>query len=202
MSITTYTPIVISIIPTLFYANNSTLLASSFSNIQRLIDITTAQYSSNKMELNIKKCSYLTSSSSTSLILPTVSSSPLPYIDKYTYLSFPITSKSIDFQRYLTSRIEEATARASFLSIFSNSQGLAYCLRIYYTYLAPIFEYGSPLVAAYVETDPAFYNSTITELFSTLIGWIVGSKASPNLTANLLSLEPLKSRFRALKVMF
>ena len=75
-------------------------------------------------------------------------------------------------------------------------------MRIYRTYLTPIFEYGAPLVAAYAETDPTFYDSTVAELFSALVGWIAGSKANPNLTANLLGLEPLESRFRALKAMF
>jgi hypothetical protein len=65
-----------------------------------------------------------------------------------------------------------------------------------------MFEYGAPLVTAHAETGPAFYNSTITKPFSNLVGWIASSKANPDLTANLLSLEPLESRFRSLKAMF
>jgi hypothetical protein len=202
VSIATYTPAVMSVVPTLFYADDGTLLASSFPDIQRLMDITTAWCGSNEMELNIKKCGYLTSSPSDSLVSPTVSGSPLPRVDEYTYLGFPVTPKGIDFRRHLTSRMEGATARASFLSVFSDGWGPAHRLRVYRTYLAPMFEYGGPLVAAHAETDPAFYNGTITKLFSGLVGWIAGGKANPNLTANLLGLEPLESRFRALKAMF
>jgi hypothetical protein len=78
------------------------------------------------MELNIKKCGYLTSGPSTflasdSLASPTISGSPLPRMDEYTYLGFPVTLKGIDFRKHLTTRIEKAVARASFLLVFSDS---------------------------------------------------------------------------------
>ena len=202
VSAATRTPTVMSVVPTLFYADDGTLLASSFSDLQRLIDITTTWCSGNKMELNVKKCSYLASSPSTSSISPTIAGSPLPRVDEYTYLGFPVTPKGVDFRKHLTSRIEGAAARASFLAIFSDGWGPAHRLRVYRTYLAPMFEYGAPLVAAHAETDPAFYDGTIAEPFSALVGWIAGGKANPDLTANLLGLEPLESRFRALKAMF
>lgn len=65
-----------------------------------------------------------------------------------------------------------------------------------------MFEYGAPLVAASAEIDAAFYDTTITKLFSKLVSWIASSKGNPSLTTNLLGLEPLESRFRALKAMF
>jgi hypothetical protein len=200
-------PAAMSIVPTLFYADDGNLLASSLSDVQYLLDITTTWCRDNGMELNIKKCGYLTLSPSTflasdSLASPTVSGSPLPRVDEYTYLGFPVTPKGIDFRKHLTTRIEKAVARASFLSVFSDGWGPAHRLRVYRTYLAPMFEYGAPLVAAYAETDPTFYDGTITKPFSDLVGWIAGGKANPGLTTNLLGLEPLESRFRSLKAMF
>ncbi|KAM0701557.1 hypothetical protein Q7P35_010465, partial [Cladosporium inversicolor] len=178
VSVATRLLVAMSIVPTLFYANDGTLLAPSLPDLWSLLDITATWCCSNGMELNIKKCSYLTSNPTPSLISPTVSSSLLPRVDEYTYLSFPITSKGIDFRKHLTSRIEKAVACTSFLSVFSDSW------------------------AAYAETDSAFYDSTITKSFSALVSWIAGSKANLGLTANLLGLEPLESRFRALKAMF
>jgi hypothetical protein len=200
-------PTAMSIVPTLFYADDGILLASSLSDVQYLLDITTTWCRGNGMELNIKKCGYLTSGPSTflasdSLASPTVSGSPLPRVDEYTYLGFPVTPKGIDFRKHLTTRIEKAVARASFLSVFSDGWGPAHRLRVYRTYLAPMFEYGAPLVAAHAETGPAFYDGTITKPFSDLVGWIASGKANPDLTANLLGLEPLESRFRSLKAMF
>jgi hypothetical protein len=199
-------PLASSLIPTLFYADDGTLLASSAVAIQRLLDVVTDWCLANKMELNVKKCGYLGPTSAT--CTPTVFGATLPYVEGYEYLGFPITRSGIDFSKHLASRLAKAVGCTSFLSLFSDGWGPTHRLRMYKTYLAPMFEYVAPLMAAFAEGHSSsdcssfFDDPAIKDPFGDLIGWIAGSKTRVELTANLLGVEPLSRRFAGLKSLF
>jgi len=76
----------------------------------------------------------------------------IPLVQQYDYLGFPMTARGIDFEAHLTRRIGAAVARANFLSISSDSWGPAHRLRVFKRYLAPMFEYGAPLVVAWADS--------------------------------------------------
>jgi hypothetical protein len=102
----------------LFYADDGALLASSSSEIQRLLDVVAAWSASHRMTLNVKKCGY---------IAPIEDQGPihldheeLPRLREYLYLGFPTTSAGIDFGKHLTKRLDQAYGRATFLSLHSD----------------------------------------------------------------------------------
>ena len=69
-------------------------------------------------------------------------------MSEYNYLSFPITASGIDFEGYVNRRVVAAVNRSKFLALRSDTWGPSYRLVVYKQFLAPIFEYGAPLVSA------------------------------------------------------
>ena len=85
----------------------------------------------------------------------------MPRLDGCTYLGFPVTSTGIDFEDHLAGRLGRALGRAAFLTLQSDRWGPAHCLRVYGQYLAPMFEYGAPLLAAFAEGLSDIWISTL-----------------------------------------
>ena len=75
-------------------------------------------------------------------------------------------------------------------------------LRVYNQYLAPMFEFGAPLVESWRRGSKAA-KQAFTDAFKPwkkLMTWVNGgSKSSSRLTANLLGLLPCAKRFQQLK---
>jgi len=91
--------------------------------------------------------------------------------------------------------------RSAFLSLHSDRWGPAHRLRIYRQYLAPMFEYGAPLVAAHAKSYPKLFEVAVGTA-KKLTGWISVYTSNIYLTQNLLGLQPLPDRFAALKTSF
>jgi hypothetical protein len=70
------------------------------------------------MTLNVKKCSYITPPKDR--IVVRLGREEVPRLDRYVYLRFPITDVGIDFEGYLTKRLDRALGRAAFLSLHSD----------------------------------------------------------------------------------
>jgi hypothetical protein len=183
----------------LFYADDGVLLASSSSEIQRLLDVVVQWSASNRMTLNVKKCGYLTPPDDDTIVY--LRGERVPRLDRYVYLGFPVTNVGIDFEGHLTGRLDRALGRAAFLTLHSDRWGPAHRLRVYRQYLAPMFEYGAPLVAAFAEGLSTLWTATI-EVTKGLTGWISGYTSSTHLTRSLLGLQPLPDRFADLKTSF
>lgn len=183
----------------LFYADDGTLLATSSAEIQCLLNIVASWSARNRMTLNVKKCGYIAPSGSREPVC--LGGDRVPQVEEYSYLGFPMTGAGVNFAKHLTKRLEQACGRADFLSLHSDRWGPAHRLRIYRQYLAPMFEYGAPLVAAYAERCSQIWQST-SEAIKKLTGWIAGYTANSHLTRNLLGLQSLPDRFAALKTSF
>lgn len=183
----------------LFYADDGTLLASSSSEIQRLLNIVASWSARNRMTLNVKKCGCIAPPASREAVR--LGEDHVPRVEEYSYLGFPVTGAGINFAKHLTKRLDQACGRADFLSLHSDRWGPAHRLRIYRQYLAPMFEYGAPLVAACAESCSQMWQST-SEAIKKLTGWIAGYTSNTHLTRNLLGLQSLPDRFAALKTSF
>ena len=130
----------------LFYADDGVLLARRGVSVQMLVDEVDRWTRENLIELNVRKCGYLTKEAGVRLVF--YSEQEIPRVGRYQYLGFPVTAQGIDFESYIRSRIEAAVRYTKVLDLHSRSWGLAHRLRVYRQYLAPIFEYGAPLVWA------------------------------------------------------
>ena len=144
--------------PSLFYADDGVLLAQDLPSLRRLADLLTRWSAETGIAVNVKKCGLVLERAvaldhASDPVL--VCGKPLPVVESYTYLVFPIGPNGIDFAAYLSKRISQANGRASFLRLHSDSWGPAHRLRIYGKYLAPVFEYDAPLISAWSHQNEA-----------------------------------------------
>ena len=184
-----------------FYADDGVILARDVSEAQQLLDAAQTWAEKVGLSFNVKKCGVV-GPGNPRLCLQ---DEPVPVVQCYTYLGFLITCTGIDFAQHLTKRIGAAVKRADFLTLSSDTWGVANRLRVYNQYIAPMFEFGAPLVECWRQSSKA-NKQAFTEAFKPckkLMTWINGgSKASSRLTANLLGLTPPAKRFQHLKTQY
>jgi hypothetical protein len=135
----------------LFYADDGVLLARDLDNLRSLADVLTDWSTRASISVNVKKCGIIIGRAASfdgAAVSVYVSGITLPVVEVYNYLGFPVKSRGIDFCEYLTKPLSQANGRASFLRLYSDTWGPAHRLRVYGRYLAPMFEYGAPLVFA------------------------------------------------------
>jgi hypothetical protein len=184
----------------LFYADDGVLVADSKTDLAELLEVIEAWTMENAIFLNPGKCAEVTSRPE----MPTLSAYgvAIPHVEVYSYLGFPVTANGIDFEQHLTQRIDAAIGRAQWLGVFSNSWGAGHRLRVYKTYLAPMFEYGAPLVWAWAQNHPDEFQRA-TSGFRKLMGWVANrSDKRWRITANLCGLSQLDGRFQHLKTAY
>jgi Reverse transcriptase (RNA-dependent DNA polymerase) len=185
----------------LFYADDGVILVRDLVEAQRLLDIAEAWTREARLTFNVKKCAVI-SLDKPQLLLQ---GEPIPVAECYTYLGFPITQTGIDFVKHLNTRIGAAVKRCDFLTLHSDSWGVANRLRVYNQHLAPMFEFGAPLVESWRCGSKA-NKQAFAEAFKPwgkLMTWINGgSKHASRLTANLLGLIPCADRFQQLKTQY
>ena len=185
----------------LFYADDGVILVRDLSEAQRLLDVAEEWTEEAGLTFNVRKCAVITPLNSQLLL----QGDPIPAVECYTYLGFPITQAGIDFVKHLNIRIGAAIKRSDFLTLHSDGWGVANRLRVYNQYLAPMFEFGAPLVECWRQGSKA-NKQAFTKAFQPwrkLMTWVNGgSKSSSRLTANLLGLVPCAKRFQQLKTQY
>jgi hypothetical protein len=188
-----------------FYADDGCLLTTPQISTQRLLDIIYQWGQEFDLELHPKKTQFLTRQPGLTLH---INHQPIAQCDQYSYLGFPVKATGIDFAAHVHERIQAACGRVKFLSIYSDSWGVAHRLRIYKTYLAPMWEYGAPLVAAWSEQRRGRrkpYKQALLDAFQPhdqIVEWISNGKSTTKIDTNLCGLIPLPQRFAHLHAKF
>jgi hypothetical protein len=177
-----------------FYADDGVLITEdSLPEKLQLVEYWTKQ---NGILLNPTKCAVV--SSNPNLLPLRVYDQEIPQVETYLYLGFPVTSDGIDFLQYLSQRVKVAQGRAHWLRPHSGGWGPAHRLRVYKQYLAPMFEYGAPLVWAWAKDNLDLFDKA-TIGFKDLMSWISDTQDSRyRITANLCGLTMLQMRFQLL----
>lgn len=130
-----------------------------------------------KINVNIKKCGLLyrkTPGDSPTEPAILLLGKPILVVQSYNYLGFPVRSNGINFEEHLRTRLSQANGRASFLRLYSDGWGPAHRLCVYKQFLAPMFEYGAPLVwtwATQSDDNMAAFR-VATDPWKDLVGWI------------------------------
>jgi hypothetical protein len=192
----------------LFYADDGVLLARDLDSLRSLTDILTEWSTRANIAVNVKKCGIVVGRAASSDGVAGsiyVSGRTLPIVEVYNYLGFPVKPRGINFYEYLSKRFSQANSRASFLRLYSDAWGPTHRLRICGRYLAPMFEYGAPLVFAWAcqnETNMKAFHSG-TEGWKDLVGWILNcSPDGSAVGANLCGVLEPAIRFRHLHTSF
>jgi len=183
----------------LFYADDGVILARSPKHAQRLLEIAQAWAGKAGLTFNVSKCAVVTDDSDAALLLQ---GEIVPLRKSFSYLGFPVTLRGVDFAKHLSARLTAAVQLSDFLSLSSDAWGIANRLRVYGRYIAPIFEFGAPLVDCWRRQHPKAFTRAI-EPWKKLMTWINGgSKSRANATSNLLGLIPLSNRFQHLRTQY
>lgn len=188
----------------LFYADDGAILARDYEHARSLLRILTGWCAEAGITLNAKKCGHISSLRNPARLFISPDEE-IPLVQEYEYLGFPVTANGIDFRAHLQRRVSAAVGRSNFLSLYSNDWGVACRLHVYKQYLAPMFEYGAPLIMAWMDgstaNEEAFADATSD--YGTLVGWI-GRCATDRhlLTANLCGLTNLYTRFAHLRTAY
>jgi hypothetical protein len=184
----------------LFYADDGVIIGDTTTKIHLKLRIVEDWTVRNAIFLNPLKCAVVTSRSDLDSL--NVYDQKILHTDDYTYLGFPVSAKGIDFEKHLRQRIEAAVGRTHWLGIQSNSWGPAHRLRIYKQFLAPMFEYGAPLVSAWAVQNLAAFDRATGD-FKELMAWISNSANNRYMiTANLCGLSALQQRFQRLRTAY
>lgn len=189
----------------LFYADDGVLLAADTATLQSLADILTVWTVEARIDVNIKKCGLLCAKGADTSSQLLIRGKPIPIVQSYTYLGFPVTPEGIDFGEHLRHRLSQASGRTSFLRLYSDEWGPAHRLRVYVQFLAPMFEYGAPLVWAWAEQSDKNMAAfrTAAESWKDIIGWVLSChRDSYGAAANLCGLLDLPLRFSHLRTAF
>ena len=183
----------------LFYADDGTILLPPGCDPRALVSQVVRWSTANGLQLNVRKCGFLTRQEGVEPLY--IAGEVIPKIERYTYLGFPVTIDGIDFAGFLTGRLDSALARMGFLDIYVSSIGPAHRLQVYRRYLAPMFEYGAPLLWTWHQSQTEQVRLAwidVMKKWDYLVGWIAGGRFAPRVTANLLGLSPLLKRFEVL----
>ena len=187
----------------LFYADDGALVTNSKIDLSQKLKTVEDWTLENMLLLNPKKCAVIT----TRIGLPLLSvyGQAISRVESYTYLGFPVRAGGINFPEHLEQRVQAAVNRARWLGVQSDSWGPAHRLRVYKQFLAPMFEYGAPLVWAWA-TENAQNRESFRHGcagFRDLMAWISNTSDGRHLvTSNLCGLSSLDERFRRLGVAY
>lgn len=182
-----------------FYADDGALLYNDVAEIPTLLACVRVWCTRNGIEVNVSKCGHISSTDDGAPVY--WGDHAIPKVAEYRYLGFPVTSRGIDFEAHLKQRMDQALARARYLARHSSSWGVANRLQTYRQYLAPIIEYGAPLVWAWASQDPHRWTQANSG-WKELMQWIANGKHGWRLSQNLLGLPALPDRFETLHSTF
>lgn len=183
----------------LFYADDGVVIPTQETDLKAKMAIVEEWTKQNRVYLNVTKCGIVTAE--TNLLPLMVYDTLIPQVQEYIYLGFPTTFKGINFPQHIQRRIQSAVARARWLGTKSDEWGPAGRVQVFKQYLAPMVEYGAPLVWAWLEATPqdrSRFTASSAE-YGKLMGWISNtSDQRYRVTANLCGLPSLTSRFQHL----
>ncbi|KAK4889837.1 hypothetical protein LTR49_028767 [Elasticomyces elasticus] len=183
----------------MFYADDGALLYTDDADIPMLLLAVDRWCTRNGIELNVGKCGHISSTYTGPQVM--WRGHPLPRVAGYRYLGFPVTAAGIDFEAHIENRLKQAVAKVGFMARHSASWGVAIRLRAYRQYVAPILEYGAPLVFAWGTTQSMRWMAANMG-WRELVQWIANGVRGWRMSQNLLGLQPLEDRFEVLHMTF
>ena len=188
-----------------FYADDGILLGDDYDGMQRMLDDMAGWCADNDLRFGVAKCAVLTRLPPRPLLLY---GSEIPRREEYAYLGFPLRADGIDFLEHVLRRLASAVGKVAWLGHSSGSWTVAERLRVYLDRLAPSFEYGAPLVVAWMngggrERVESFVRKTRAP-WKQLLCWIGDGrgKSRPGVLASVLGQLTLRRRFELLHLRY
>jgi len=189
----------------LFYADDGALLAPDLATAKILLRIAERWARDHGMTYNISKCGVLCIQPGLAVQL-TLNDKPIPVVDTYTYLGFPMTSNGINFLQYITNIAESTQSYLKLLEFEGQEWSPSIRWAIYCTFVRPQMEYGAPLIMAYVQkrSDVSLLD-ILQKQQNRALNWVLcSSPNSPHNTTHegILGTLPVMERFTHLRCRF
>lgn len=181
-----------------FYADDGALLYTDLNEVQVMLGYVKEWCARNGIELNVRKCGHVTGDAEGGAYW---GERMIPRVEEYKYLGFPVRASGVDFESHVERRMNAAVLRAGMMARHSDRWGVAHRLRAYREYLAPVIEYGAPLVWAWGSKSPDRWAHASVG-WKELVQWIAHGKAAWRVSQNLLGLPSLEDRFETLHMTF
>jgi Reverse transcriptase (RNA-dependent DNA polymerase) len=187
----------------LFYADDGVLLCADLETAKTLVRIAERWAKDHGMVYNITKCGVLCLRPDTSVQL-TLDGNPIPLVESYQYLGFPVTRKGIDFQRHLTDLVTVTDRFLTSLEIEGTEWPPSVRWSIYRTFVRPQMEYGAPLVKAFsdMRQKPKFFEP-LQSLQNRAFAWILDATDKHyRVNQGIVGALPIYERFSHLRSRF
>ena len=191
----------------LFFADDGVILGRPGEDLQCILNDVSAWVKEMNLELNVRKCGFLASEANgETLYLNAHEAVPRRAVVKY--LGFPMVSTGINFKMLLTDAIESARGRCRFLSRFSDVWGPYHRLQVFKVYIAPMIEYGAPLLEAWrneSEVNEVDFQAIVKEHWGPVIGWVsnaAGENPNSRVECSIYGILPLSARFSQLRTLY
>lgn len=191
----------------LFFADDGAIFVSDCDRARLALTVLDSWMVSNGIDLNVDKCGYLADRGmldSTRLSSLASLGRPIPRVERYDYLGFPMTGTGIDFEAHVAGRLQSALGRAGYMCYRSYGWTPSGRLAVFKRYLRPMFEYGAPLVWAWTGGDRRSFTRLVAPGWKALLAWISGSPTARcyHVIANVCGLEDICTRFEHLSAAF
>jgi hypothetical protein len=152
------------------------------------------------MIYNVSKCGIISA-------FPTIgrkpfylSNRPIPFVDSYKYLGFPVTKDGIDFARHIDAQIESTSSFLKFVQV-QCSEWSPYARYIIYTsFIRPKLEYGAPLTVSFESKELL---RPIQKVQDQVIAWIFNTNVNKvKVLYGILGALSVEDRFSHLRCGF
>jgi len=184
----------------LFFADDGLLLCESSSEVLNQLAIADRWARQNGMVYNVTKCGIIS-------MFPTVgrkpfylSNRPIPFVDSYKYLGFPVTKDGIDFARHIDAQIESTSSFLKFVQV-QCSEWSPYARYVIYTsFIRPKLEYGAPLTVSFESKELL---KPIQKIQDQVIAWIFNTNVNKvKVLYGILGALSVEDRFSHLRCGF
>lgn len=191
----------------LFFADDGVILGRPGENLQPILDGVSDWLVGMNLELNVGKCNYISQLDRPEALYLN-RTQQVPQRENVKYLGFPVTASGIDFERLISQNLLAAKGRTNFIATFSDAWGVYHRLQVFKIFIAPMIEYGAPLVYAWMKEsskNEKRFDEIVKANYPSTIGWVsnaTGDNANFRAELNIYGILPLRERFAQLRTMY
>jgi Reverse transcriptase (RNA-dependent DNA polymerase) len=183
------------------FADDVKCATNNINEAQEMTNTITAWAKENEMTLNRLKCGIVGLPPNTQILLD---GEPIPVMDSYMYLGFPMTKTGIDFTSFIKNKVDLAAKSLSLLQAVGGKWDEFTKLLVFKIFVRSRLEYGLPILWSFLHNlNKKMQKLTwhpIEKLQSDFSNWIFPSKAPVRMTTINNSILGLPTMFTRAEV--
>lgn len=187
----------------LFFADDGLLLSRSVDEAKKQLAVASRWAVNNGMMYNVLKCGVIAASDADTPHL-LLCGQPVPYVQTYKYLGFPVTANGIDFCLHLRTQTNSAALFLKFVQAQCSEWSMYTRHVIYMTFLRPKLEYGAPLTYTFCKHAKSMQLLVpLAKLQTEVLAWVLnGTLKQDTVLRGILGALTVEERFSHLRCGF